>query len=422
MDKRTSILNTRHTVKRIFRNLELAILLAACVVVSISIHASAQTLTAKYISLEAGENPFNGYQTPIGLAILKFHGNDGIDAELFDALKQEPTVLSRFTIYSYAVLKSQMKALGLTTLEPGDSQVRRQLKEQLGISLIVTGEADTDSGFTLKITSMSGKQLYSADYRNSSKSTAITDAVELFKAGMYTKYLKGSEWGDIKWVYVEGGTFQMGSNDWDNSEPIHSVTVRSFYIESTEVTFSQYDKFCDATGRNKPSDYGLGRGEMPVINVSWDDANAYCQWLSEETGKNIHLPTEAEYEYAARGGNRSNGYTYSGSNNIDEVAWYLGNSGRRPHRVGTKAPNELGIYDMSGNVWEWCEDWYHTSYDGAPTDGSAWLMEDPNNPYRVVRGGSWFNYDSNCRVANRGNNLPSFRDFDNGFRCAQDLR
>ncbi|MFH1527059.1 MAG: SUMF1/EgtB/PvdO family nonheme iron enzyme [Bacteroidota bacterium] len=216
-----------------------------------------------------------------------------------------------------------------------------------------------------------------------------------------------------QFVFVRGGSFQMGSNDGEDDEkPIHSVTVSDFYIGKYEVTFEEYDIFCDATGRNKPSDNGWGRGKRPVINVSWNDAKAYCQWAGGR------LPTEAEWEYAARGGNQSKGYTYSGNNNIDEVGWYTSNSGSTTHVVGTKKANELGIYDMSGNVWEWCNDWYSDSY---------YTSSPGNNPkgpasgtFRVVRGGSWFYYDRRCRVTLRDWYNPDFTDINLGFRIVQD--
>ena len=168
----------------------------------------------------------------------------------------------------------------------------------------------------------------------------------------------------------------------DNNIEIDLILVEGgdmgdFYISQTEVTFAQYDEFCNETGYERPDDEGWGRGNRPVINVNKEDANKFCEWLSERTGKKIRLPEEAEWEYAARGGNKSKGYRYSGSNNLDEVVWYLENSGEKTHEVGTKRPNELGIYDMSGNVWERVGDSY------------------------VLRGGSWYNRDYNCEVSSR---------------------
>jgi formylglycine-generating enzyme required for sulfatase activity len=228
--------------------------------------------------------------------------------------------------------------------------------------------------------------------------------------------------GNIQWVFVEGGTFQMGSNNFVYTKPIHSVKLQSFYMSATEITFDQYDRFCDATHMTKPSDNGLGRGKMPVVNVSWNDAVAYCRWVSDQTGKTVRLPTEAEYEYAARGGNKSGGHLYSGTNNISDAAWYADNSSGKPHEVGTKAPNELGLFDMSGNIWEWCEDWFHQSYDDAPADGGVWNIEDSYNPYRVLRGGS-ANGASYCsQVSFRFWLAPFYRDNVIGFRCVRETK
>jgi len=220
-------------------------------------------------------------------------------------------------------------------------------------------------------------------------------------------------------VYVKGGTFYMGSNDGESDEkPIHKVIMSDFYIGKYEVTFEEYEKFCESTRREKPDDNGWGRGKRPVINVCWYDAVEYCKWLSEETGKKYRLPTEAEWEYASKGGLKSAVYKYSGSNNIDEVAWYDGNSGDKTHPVGTKQPNELGIYDMSGNVWEWCSDWYDEDYY------SKSPSTDPKGPssgeYRVFRGGGWYNSSVNCRSALRGRSLPDYMGDGDGFRCVQE--
>ncbi len=219
-----------------------------------------------------------------------------------------------------------------------------------------------------------------------------------------------------KMVLVKGGTFQMGSNEYDSEKPVHPVTVSDFYISKYEVTFDEYDAFCEATKRQKPADQGWGRGKRPVINVSWEDATAYCKWLSEKTGKNYRLPTEAEWEYAARGGAKSEGFEYSGSDDLDKVAWYSSNSKNQTHPVGQKKANELGLYDMSGNVWEWVQDWYG--------DYSSKAQTNPKGPgsgaSRVLRGGSWIGYDDYCRVADRDGGIPILRDYDFGFRLVQD--
>ena len=216
-------------------------------------------------------------------------------------------------------------------------------------------------------------------------------------------------------VRVEGGTFRMGatseqgSDVWDNEKPIHSVTLSGYYIGKTEVTQALWK----AVMGSNPS-YFEG-DNLPVEQVSWDDCQEFIRKLNALTGQHFRLPTEAEWEFACRGGNNSRGYyKYSGSNYIDIVAWYDGNSGKKTHSVATKSPNELGIYDMSGNVWEWYSDWYanYTSYS----------QTDPKGPlsgsYRVRRGGSWDFYASSCRSSLRDNDDPTLRGSHLGLRLA----
>lgn len=224
----------------------------------------------------------------------------------------------------------------------------------------------------------------------------------------------------IRWIEVVGGTYRMGSADGfeDDERPVHSVTVSSFKMSATEITFEQYDQFCVETGNKKPRDNGWGRGSQPVINVNWNDAKAYCEWASRQTGTKIRLPYEAEWEYAARSGGKDE--KYSGTNsNLKSYGWYGGNSGGRAHSVATKRPNGLGLYDMSGNVWEWCEDWYSDSYY------SASPSVDPKGPssgsVRVLRGGAW-DLGSTCRSAVRGWTKPDVRSSFSGFRVVQDLK
>src|SRR5690606_31602781 len=224
-------------------------------------------------------------------------------------------------------------------------------------------------------------------------------------------------------VDVAGGTFQMGSNDGEDEEqPLHSVTLSSYRIGKYEVTFAEYDAFCEATGRSKPADEGWGRDQRPVINVNWHDMVVYCEWLTAQTGQRYRLPTEAEWEYAARGGSRSNGYTYSGSNSVGNVGWYSDNSGKQTHPVGGKGANELGIYDMTGNVWEWCSDWYESDYYGSSPSNNPRgpVSDDYSRPTsgasRVLRGGSWFNTASYCRATHRSNSSSVYRSVDYGFR------
>ncbi len=222
-------------------------------------------------------------------------------------------------------------------------------------------------------------------------------------------------------VYVEGGTFTMGATseqggDADGDEkPAHSVTLSSYHIGQTEVT----QELWEAVMGSNPSKFkGSNR---PVECVSWDDCQEFLSRLNRITGKRFRLPTEAEWEYAARGGSRSRGYKYSGSDYIYDVAWFVKNSCDKgesspdygTHAVGTKLPNELGLYDMSGNVWEWCSDWYgaYSSAQSNPTGPSS-------GSGRVGRGGGW-NYDAgSCRVADRRSTSPDYRNYYLGLRLA----
>ena len=242
--------------------------------------------------------------------------------------------------------------------------------------------------------------------------------------------------GDLEWVNVNGGTFQMGSNDGPgNEQPIHSVTLSSFEITKYEVTNEQYCEFlndigCNSNGSHNGENYidmdnsycqinysggqfipESGKTDFPVIEVSWYGSHAFAQWAGGR------LPTEAEWEFAARGGNNSNGYTYSGSNTVGDVAWYSSNSGGHTHQVGTKATNELGIHDMSGNVWEWCNDWYDSNYYGSSPSNNP--QGPSSGTYRVLRGGSGNHNAYNCRVANRNGGNPDYSDHLIGFRVAR---
>ena len=213
---------------------------------------------------------------------------------------------------------------------------------------------------------------------------------------------------------VEGGTFQMGATPEqkgadDDEKPAHSVTLGDYYIGETEVT----QELWTAVMGTNPS-YDTDNVQYPVEQVSWDDCQTFISKLNALTGENFHLPTEAQWEYAARGGNKSRGYLYSGSNSIGYVAWYGDNSGMQTHVVKTKSPNELGLYDMTGNVWEWCQDWYG-SYSSAP-------VTNPTGPasgdYRVYRGGGWRYVASCCRVAYRGWYMHHEGDYNVGLRLA----
>ncbi|MBN2833583.1 MAG: formylglycine-generating enzyme family protein [Candidatus Delongbacteria bacterium] len=205
-------------------------------------------------------------------------------------------------------------------------------------------------------------------------------------------------------VLVEGGTFKMGSNVGSIVEkPIHNVTVSDFFICKTEITQAQFK----AIMGNNPSSF---KGDNnPVETVSWNDAVEFCKKLSKKEGVTYRLPTEAEWEYAARGGNRSRGYKYSGSDNIGIVAEYNGNNNKSTNPVGGKQPNELGIYDMTGNVWEWCSDRYADNYyNNCPSNNP----KGPNSgSYRVLRGGSWSDFAGNCHVTFRHYYFPDIENY-----------
>ena len=206
-------------------------------------------------------------------------------------------------------------------------------------------------------------------------------------------------------VWVEGGTFTMGAtseqaNDADNNEkPAHQVTLSGYYISRYEVT---QDLWQTVMGYN-PSHFTSDL-RNPVEMVTWQDCQEFITKLNKLTGKTFRLPTEAEWEFAARGGKLSHGYKYAGSNDLSNVAWYIDNSGRMTHPVGTKSPNELGLYDMCGNVWEWCQDWYDESYRNTP-------QSDPSGPLsgydRVIRGGDFIFSAEICRVSTRYHSTPN---------------
>jgi len=213
-------------------------------------------------------------------------------------------------------------------------------------------------------------------------------------------------------VLVDGGSFEMGSLDFADEKPVRKVEVKSFLIDKFPVTVKQFREFCNSKGRRMPPVPEWGWiDDHPVVNISWQDAYDYAEWAGKR------LPTEAEWEFASRGGTKSKKYKFAGSNNLNDVAWYSANSDLRTNPIGTKSPNELGIYDMCGNVLEWCSDWY------SPYDSS-----DINNPsggkkgnFKVLRGGSWNVNELGCRITLRNHYDPDTYDNYFGFRCVKDL-
>lgn len=204
----------------------------------------------------------------------------------------------------------------------------------------------------------------------------------------------------------------------DNETPQHRVSLHKFQMGKTEVTLGQFKKFVAATGSTSLVDhefikYNAYGDNAPVVHVSWEDAEAFIEWLNKTEGGGYRLPTEAEWEYACRAGSYA---TYCGSNSISEVAWYISNSKGHQHTVGRKKANAFGLYDMSGNAWEWVKDSYHDSYSGAPADGAAWQG---GNALHVLRGGSWLYYAEIARASNRLNFVPANRYPTYGFRLAR---
>ena len=218
-------------------------------------------------------------------------------------------------------------------------------------------------------------------------------------------------------VYVEGGTFRMGATEeqgrdaWDNEKPVHRVTLSSYLIGKHEVTQALWE---EVMGSN-PSHNKQG-GDYPVECVSWNDCQEFIEKLNARTGMMFRLPREAEWEYAARGGDRSKGYKYAGSNNLNEAGWY-GDNSRHTHPVGEKKPNELGLYDMSGNVWEWCQDWYGDYMEESQTNPTGLQ----SGRIRVLRGGSYWNDARSCRVSFRLGGDPGRWNGGHGLRLVLSL-
>ncbi len=232
-----------------------------------------------------------------------------------------------------------------------------------------------------------------------STSSTVSLSAELNKLINNMVYVSGG-------TFIMGGTSEQGSDAYDDEKPTHNVTLSSYYICKYEVTQALWRAVMGSNPSNFKGD------NLPVECVSWNDCQTFINRLNSYTGRNFRLPTEAEWEFAARGGNYSRHYKYSGSNYIGDVAWYGDNSGNRTHPVGTKQPNELGLYDMSGNVYEWCSDWYG-SY-------SSYSQSNPTGPNsgsdRVDRGGSWGGSARYCRSSYRGNLTPGYRFSNLGLR------
>lgn len=244
----------------------------------------------------------------------------------------------------------------------------------------------------------------------------------------------------ITMVDIPAGSFQMGSckvpegkagldcgspdpDASDRETPLHRVSIKAFQVGKTEVTVRQFERFAIDAGRKdllkEGSDFwaynSATGGDYAAVMVSWHDAQAFIEWLNKTDGGGWRLPSEAEWEYACRAGGRD---IYCGGSNLDALGWHSGNSGQQQHKVAQKRPNAFGLYDMTGNVWEWVQDCRHDSYRGAPIDGSAWTSNCIDD-WRVVRGGSWKNNAGIARAANRTSGSPGARAAFVGFRLAR---
>jgi len=243
----------------------------------------------------------------------------------------------------------------------------------------------------------------------------------------------------MEFVNIPGGVFQMGSKEDKSEQPVHTVTIQPFKIQTTEVTVGQFSKFVAATGYKTDAENGEGsdvwvgngwdtetdanwqkpyynQGEShPVVCVSWNDAQTFIRWLNEtDPGRGYRLPTEAEWEYACRAGTTTLYSTGDDEAALNKVAWFDVFETGTAHPVAEKLPNAYGLYDMHGNVWEWCSDWFHESYEGAPVDGSSW--DTPAGTDHVARGGSVIVFSSICRSSFRSRYAPEHRFNQLGFR------
>jgi formylglycine-generating enzyme required for sulfatase activity len=255
--------------------------------------------------------------------------------------------------------------------------------------------------------------------------TVLTVAEEKDRSTKPGSDFKECSTGCPTMIVVPAGKFTMGSpeSEIDRSRdegPQHEVIfVKPFSVGKTHVTFAEWDICVAAEACPRVSDNGWGRGDRPVILVSWNEAKVYVAWLKRMTGKNYRLLSEAEWEYAARAGNQGRYSFGDDETQVGDYAWYAENSEAKTHPVAMKKPNAFGLYDMHGNVWQWVEDCYHRSYEGAPSDGSAWIEQCSN---RVLRGGSWYNGGPDgLRSAGRLQVNSGYRDLNGGFRVGRTL-
>lgn len=291
------------------------------------------------------------------------------------------------------------------------SSTLQLVSKLLGVNIAPQSQQIQNSYTQSNVSSQSSYQSFNSNYSSQNSSSQVF--VENANCGL-----------NMKMIRVDGGTFQMGATSEQGSDtasdekPIHNVTLDTFYIAECEITQAQWQKIMGTTiydqyDKAKSSWGTRGVGDSyPMYYVNWNEAQVFCQELSSITGRRYRLPTEAEWEYAARGGNKAAGTLFSGGGLIDAVAWYYGNSDSSTHPVKQKRANPLGLYDMSGNVWEWCSDWhdsYSSSSQSNPTGAnSGWE--------KILRGGGWYSGADRCRVSYRAEYEPSNHFGDSGFR------
>nr|NQU90486.1 formylglycine-generating enzyme family protein [Bacteroidota bacterium] len=324
------------------------------------------------------------------------------------------------------VLNSQpMESLQPTEITISEEKITRygsiELTSEISGSLYIDGtfmkQVTKDTRVTLNPVTTGMHNLRIVGDETWQESVAVSENITSRVTAKSAKHdIKRYDW-EPEMVFVKGGTFTMGctseqSDCGDEEKPVHQVTVSDFYIGKYEVTQKQWREVMGASAALSNPSYFKNCDDCPVEQVSWNDVQEFIKKLNQLTGKNYRLPTEAEWEYAARGGVSASSTTNAGSNNLAEVGWYGDNSGSKTHPVGQKKSNELGIYDMSGNVWEWCSDW-----NGSYSSSSQTNPKGPSTgSLRVIRGGSWYVSARYCRVALRYFSTPGFRGNYNGFR------
>ena len=355
-----------------------------------------------------GEQAEHGATTPVGISYgyspAEQYSKNGVQA----FSPQSDVYALAATLFKLLTGNTPPEAMeiqdeGLPVAELQEKQISRPVIS--AIAMAMKGRHERTQSVAEFISNLSGDAtvVITDPHPDDSDSTEVGLERKEIKAKSAKTFMVGGVSFDMVWV--EGGTFHMGAtseqseNAWDDENPVHSVTLSGYYIGKTEVTQALWKT---VMGSNPSSFKG---DNLPVECVSWDDCQEFIRKLSALTGQNFRLPTEAEWEFACRGGNNSRGYKYSGSNDIDSVAWYKDNSGGNTHPVATKLSNELGICDMSGNVWEWCSDWYDKY--------SSELLVNPKGPYdgttHVDRGGSWISDAGHCRSSIRNYCSPVAR-------------